>query len=269
MVSYETTCFIESIGGLVNYISRQANKEKHNEVTIMKNSIVITTLALLTTNAFAATGNINAEFYALKKQVGQDNQQISDLQNHVQIQESKYAAVSSATLQGVEQLKTQVSTQKAEQDRFNTGVQRSTVVNHDQIKVNTNDIRGLGVKVDSNTQRLDAQVASIGGDTGALHQSFEVLADRELQLEKRMDVNEGKLSNGIAGVAAMSSIPMVSGQLTVGAGVGYFNSSEAIAVGISDSFDNGLSVKTSLAYAQGKYGQNDMTVGAGVGYSFN
>ncbi|MEZ8739910.1 hypothetical protein [Photobacterium swingsii] len=39
-------------------------------------------------------------------------------------------------------------------------------------------------------------------------------------------------------------------------------------MGASNSFENGISVKGSMAYAQGKFSQKDMVVGAGVGYSF-
>ncbi|CCN69498.1 conserved hypothetical protein [Vibrio nigripulchritudo SFn118] len=84
----------------------------------------------------------------------------------------------------------------------------------------------------------------------------------------RINENEGKMSNGIAGVAAMAYIPTVSGKTTFGAGVGHFNGSNAIAIGASTGFENGISLKGSLSYAKGKWDQKDVVVGAGIGYSF-
>ncbi|WP_160314740.1 YadA C-terminal domain-containing protein [Photobacterium swingsii] len=112
-------------------------------------------------------------------------------------------------------------------------------------------------KIEDNTKRIDG-----------LEKNFSDMAARQDRMEDRMNKNEGKMSNGVAGVAAMANIPTVAGKFTVGAGMGHFNGSTAIAIGASNSFDNGISVKGSMAYAQGKFSQKDMVVGAGVGYSF-
>lgn len=137
---------------------------------------------------------------------------------------------------------------------------------------NSNSIATSRVQIEKNAKSIaaiDTTNLSSKAEVQELRTSFNQLADKQLQLEGKVNSNEGKMSNGIAGVAAMANIPLVQGHLTVGAGMGYFNGSQAVAVGVSDSFDNGFSVKTSMSYADGKYGQNDVTVGAGVGYSFN
>ncbi|CCN83061.1 hypothetical protein VIBNISFn27_750034 [Vibrio nigripulchritudo SFn27] len=101
-----------------------------------------------------------------------------------------------------------------------------------------------------------------------LETQFEQMAQTQLQQSRRIDQNEGKMSNGIAGVAAMANIPTVTGKTTFGAGVARFNGSNAIAIGASTGFENGISLKGSLSYAKGKFEQKDVVVGAGIGYSF-
>lgn len=122
-------------------------------------------------------------------------------------------------------------------------------------------INGAGGEVARAAAQYDARLDS-------LEANFNAMADRQLQQERRINTNEGKMSNGIAGVAAMANIPTVSGKTTFGAGVGHFNGSNALAIGASTGFENGISLKGSLSYAKGKWDQKDVVVGAGIGYSF-
>ncbi|CCN46114.1 exported hypothetical protein [Vibrio nigripulchritudo MADA3029] len=122
-------------------------------------------------------------------------------------------------------------------------------------------INGAGREVAIAAAQYDARLDS-------LEANFNAMAERQLQQERRINTNEGKMSNGIAGVAAMANIPTVSGKTTFGAGVGHFNGSNAIAIGASTGFENGISLKGSLSYAKGKWDQKDVVVGAGIGYSF-
>ncbi|CCO49482.1 exported hypothetical protein [Vibrio nigripulchritudo SOn1] len=110
--------------------------------------------------------------------------------------------------------------------------------------------------------------SAIDNRVNSLEIQFEQMAQTQLQQSRRIDQNEGKMSNGIAGVAAMANIPTVSGKTTFGAGIGHFNGSNAIAIGASTGFENGVSLKGSLSYAKGKWDQKDVVVGAGIGYSF-
>ncbi|UAB72873.1 YadA C-terminal domain-containing protein [Vibrio sp. SCSIO 43132] len=110
--------------------------------------------------------------------------------------------------------------------------------------------------------------SAIEGRVDSLETRFNDMAERQHRQEMRINENEGKMSNGIAGVAAMANIPTVSGKTTFGAGVGHFNGSNAIAIGASTGFENGISLKGSLSYAKGKWDQKDVVVGAGIGYSF-
>lgn len=125
------------------------------------------------------------------------------------------------------------------------------------------------VTIDDAQDYINDRINAANGEMVSLAAAFEQqFTARMEKLESKVDQNEGKMSNGIAGVAAMSNIPVVSGQFTVGAGVGHFNGSNALAIGVSNGFENGVSVKASMSYSQGKFDQKDMVMGAGVGYSF-
>ncbi|MEZ8826552.1 YadA C-terminal domain-containing protein [Vibrio amylolyticus] len=117
--------------------------------------------------------------------------------------------------------------------------------------------------VETYAESTDARLNSLDTKVNNLENAFQ-------QQATRINENEGKMSNGIAGVAAMANMPLVPGATTIGAGVGHFNGSDALAIGVTSSFGetNQWSVKASGSYAEGKYKQKDFVVGAGVGYSF-
>ncbi|MEZ9233396.1 YadA C-terminal domain-containing protein [Vibrio amylolyticus] len=122
------------------------------------------------------------------------------------------------------------------------------------------------INSDSTLRAINEQESfnqNIEGRVNNLENAFQ-------QQATRINENEGKMSNGIAGVAAMANMPLVPGATTIGAGVGHFNGSDALAIGVTSSFGetNQWSVKASGSYAEGKYKQKDFVVGAGVGYSF-
>lgn len=121
--------------------------------------------------------------------------------------------------------------------------------NSDKISTNRTDINKNSQAIQANSNRID-MLESWKGD-----------------VNKRFSDLDKKLSDGVAGVAAMANIPSpaVAGSTTIGAGVGNFNSSTAIAVGFSTYRENGVSFKASVSTT----GSCDSTtVGAGVGYTF-
>ncbi|ARB05934.1 hypothetical protein fHeYen901_161 [Yersinia phage fHe-Yen9-01] len=90
-------------------------------------------------------------------------------------------------------------------------------------------------------------------------------------IESRFNVNQAKINSvqkqanaGVAGVAAMSSIPAVAGQtLSVGAAFGSFENESAVAVGITFAPLDRVAFKTSFAST------TDGNVGsAGVAFGF-
>ena len=65
----------------------------------------------------------------------------------------------------------------------------------------------------------------------------------------------------------MSNIPtaMGIGKFAIGAGVGYYNSESALAVGASYRATNSVSAKFSVSAQSGNF---DPVIGAGVSYEF-
>lgn len=96
---------------------------------------------------------------------------------------------------------------------------------------------------------------------------FDAVNMRQLRgLERNINRVETLASRGIAGVAALASIPQVEQGKTfsLGAGVGSYNGYQAIAVGGSGRITQNTIVKASVATsAHGK-----PTFGAGISYSW-
>ncbi|MGY0155043.1 YadA C-terminal domain-containing protein [Edwardsiella tarda] len=85
-------------------------------------------------------------------------------------------------------------------------------------------------------------------------------------LSRRIDDNRKKAAAGIAGVAAMSNIPIpyTEGSFTVGVGVGYYDSQSAGAIGIGKGFENGMAIKASASFAT----DSNVAIGGGASWSF-
>ncbi|STD28545.1 YadA-like C-terminal region [Edwardsiella tarda] len=85
-------------------------------------------------------------------------------------------------------------------------------------------------------------------------------------LSRRIDENRKKAAAGIAGVAAMSNIPIpyAEGSFTVGVGVGYYDSQSAGAIGIGKGFENGLAIKASASFAT----DSNVAIGGGASWNF-
>ncbi|GDY25601.1 hypothetical protein AHAT_14910 [Agarivorans sp. Toyoura001] len=91
------------------------------------------------------------------------------------------------------------------------------------------------------------------------------------RLDNKIDVMEGRLSNGVAMSSAMSQMQF-NGGAGVGVGVASFNGSNAIALGAGYSFgsEDQWMLRGSLSHSQTSKGgnQSDTMAGAGVTYSF-
>ena len=89
---------------------------------------------------------------------------------------------------------------------------------------------------------------------------------RFAQLKTEIDKNKRRADAGIAGVAAMASIPsLANGQhFNVGAGVGVRGGQQALAVGVSAAVTDRTTVKLSVAADT----EHSFTAGAGVAYGW-
>ncbi|AFC21877.1 adhesin [Cronobacter phage vB_CsaM_GAP32] len=119
----------------------------------------------------------------------------------------------------------------------------ATLVQHDQ-------------RITSNTQRI----GSVEGRVSNLEQSTN---KRFSDMDKRIGDNRKVASAGIAGAGAMANIPQVSqgSTFSVGAGVGGYDSEQAVAVGFSARVNNNVVTKMSVSTNT----QSEVLWGAGVG----
>ncbi|MGS7257717.1 YadA C-terminal domain-containing protein [Enterobacter hormaechei] len=85
-------------------------------------------------------------------------------------------------------------------------------------------------------------------------------------LKNRVDDNRELSSSGIAGVAAMSNIPALSGNkdFSFGMGVGHFDNESAISAGFQGRVSENFVTKVSFASAQ----SGDVVLGAGAAFEF-
>lgn len=142
------------------------------------------------------------------------------------------------------------------------------------VKDNQDKIAKNEGAIADNAEGINKNADGIKSNAKAIDAVSEDLADFKFtaqqaynQLDDKIDRVEDKVSVGVAMVGAMANVPVVTGQSTVGMGVANFNGTNALAVGYSTSFDNGVSLKLSGAYGDGEF-DSDFMVGAGVGYSW-
>ena len=104
------------------------------------------------------------------------------------------------------------------------------------------------------------------GDAQTLKSANAYTDQKVNQLDGRIDDNRKRSSAGISSIAAMANIPQVSqsSTLSVGAGVGYYDSEQAIAVGFSTRIHGNIVTKASLSNNT----QQELALGAGVSYEW-
>ncbi|EBS4516526.1 hypothetical protein DQT32_03760 [Salmonella enterica subsp. enterica serovar Braenderup] len=119
----------------------------------------------------------------------------------------------------------------------------STLVQHDQ-------------RITSNTQRVGAVENRVSNLEQSTNKRFS-------DMDKRIGDNRKVASAGIAGAGAMANIPQVSqgSTFSVGAGVGGYDSEQAVAVGFSARINNNVVTKMSVSTNT----QSELLWGAGVG----
>jgi len=122
-------------------------------------------------------------------------------------------------------------------------------------QANSAAIRKTNQQVAQNTAQLANHEQRLGNLESGVNRKF---AD----IDKRMgDIKEGA-DAAVAGVAAMSNIPQVTGgaRFSAGVGVGQRGSQQAVAVGFSSQLTDGVIGKVSVANDT----QQQWTVGAGL-----
>lgn len=138
-------------------------------------------------------------------------------------------------------------------DHNQAGIQQNTA----SINVNSKNIAHNSTRISDNSARIDRNAAAIENNKNEikdLRQDFEKMSK--------------EMSGGIAGVAAMANIPQVRGvgNVSVGVGIGHFNSESAVALGTSYRYNEQVTAQFSVSANTG----NDIqpVIGAGVNYEF-
>lgn len=127
--------------------------------------------------------------------------------------------------------------------------------------------------IEANRQASSATNKRVADNTAAIanHEtritSLEQLTSKGFSdLKRQIDDNKKDANAGIAGVAAIASIPQVTSNqdFSVGAGVGARGSEQAVAVGFSGRVTENVVTKVAASTDT----QNGWTVGAGVSYGW-
>ncbi|HII3762823.1 TPA: YadA-like family protein [Pasteurella multocida] len=160
-----------------------------------------------------------------------------------------------------------------EQEKKNTeqklSKQHETISkNSDSITQNKESISVNDLNIRQNRETIAVNSQNIMRNRDALteiHQNVNKLQQQYHQLQTSIEENRALSSRGIASIAAMANIPVPAlvGKTTIGAGVGRFDTKNAVAVGVSRYYENGVAVKVSLGTAGAK-----VTLGGGISYSF-
>lgn len=119
-------------------------------------------------------------------------------------------------------------------------------------------------KIAINSQQIDQALKL--ADNNSEH--IEKNSKRIDGLEKKVDGLESKMNKGLAMAAATSSIVyphLGKGDLGIGAGIGGYGGSQAIAIGVAMQPTENVRINTNVSTSD----TSDTMYGAGVGYKFN
>ena len=112
--------------------------------------------------------------------------------------------------------------------------------------------------IDRTNARQDRQLADHDGRIGNLEQGVATLQE---------DVDH--LKSGLAGTVAIATLvePRYKGDTSLAVGVGVYQDAQALAVGLTHHFDNGVSGKIAVAADPAAF-SDTVVAGASVGYSW-
>ena len=131
--------------------------------------------------------------------------------------------------------------------------------NRKQINTNTATISENRKQINTNT----ANIEMVRSDIQNMNNRVDNLNDQINHIDKKM-------ASGLASVAAMTMVDMAkasAGTVNVGAAVGGFNGTHAVAVGVGYAPTDSLNITTKIGVNPAKH--KYITYGAGVNYQFS
>lgn len=182
----------------------------------------------------------------------EQDQAISDANTRVDSVESGLVAESDARKAADDKLQANIDTKASKQALEAQDARQTAALKGEAVLRVEGDAAVLSTSKSYTDRSVSAGVAESKAYTNA----------KFGELKSQVDKNREKASAGISGVAAMANIPQVSqgSAFSVGAGVGYYDSQQSVAVGVSARINNHVVTKASVAMST----QSDAVFGAGV-----
>lgn len=140
------------------------------------------------------------------------------------------------------------------------------------IDINNGKAPSLNEKIENNKEKLEEHDKYIRNSTINTEEIRQSVASNKQAIDglsNRMDKMETKLNRGMSLMSAMSNVDFTdvnSGEIGIGAGVGHYENSQSIAVGVAYAPTDNLKFSAKWAATAGYPRSN--TIGAGVTYKF-
>ncbi|VEI57239.1 Adhesin yadA precursor [Pasteurella multocida] len=201
----------------------------------------------------------NTEVEELRKEIEKTKELLANIK---QTQESTEVVKAESTENNKEKERAAVEPKSAEKEKVEknavTDIQNENIANSQTKESQVSPLAAANILAVQYMAQSEQQLKEVRNDVAKLQHKYH-------QLQNTIQENRNLSSRGIASIAAMANIPVpaVAGKTTIGAGVGHFDSKNAIAVGLSRYYQNGTAVKVSLGTA----GSN-VAFGGGISYSF-
>lgn len=136
--------------------------------------------------------------------------------------------------------------------------------NKERILYVNEKIENVGEAVEENKEKIEKNTKKIDTNTTNIQRN----SDRIEKFESKLASLESEMNRGFAMSAAANSIvypELGEGDLGIGAGVGGYNDSQAVAVGVAVQPTKSFRVNANVSTSDG----SDVMYGAGMGYKFN
>lgn len=201
----------------------------------------------------------NTEVEELRKEIEKTKELLANIK---QTQESTEVVKAESTENNKEKERAAAEPKSAEKEKVEknteTDIQNENIANSQTKESQVSPLAAANILAVQYMAQSEQQLKEVRNDVAKLQHKYH-------QLQNTIQENRSLSSRGIASIAAMANIPVpaVAGKTTIGAGVGHFDSKNAIAVGLSRYYQNGTAVKVSLGTA----GSN-VAFGGGISYSF-
>ncbi|WP_101474373.1 YadA-like family protein [Fusobacterium sp.] len=185
----------------------------------------------------------------------------------------KNLTINTATIsENRKQINTNTATISENRKQINTNT-ATISENRKQINTNTATISENRKQINTNTANISENRKQINTNTANIEMvrsDIQNMNNRVDNLNDQINHIDKKMASGLASVAAMTMVDMAkasAGTVNVGAAVGGFNGTHAVAVGVGYAPTDSLNITTKIGVNPAKH--KYITYGAGVNYQFS